>query len=281
MLQAGAPPQTPPASSPPEMARDDPSPSRRTGTTPPPASRRCARAHRRGVVPSPPSSPWSATRPRARASPTTRSPQPRARLPETARDCLRLECRPAGRAPQRVQDQGTCIPPLLPAVLRYAAPVVGNKFAPEPTSKPNDVCAVRRSRGGAAGRPARVRGMPGCSCGFRRLRGVDNVAAAHSKPYYGYGASRNPSRPPCDTPSSAAPTCVGVAPVVWPAGEAPSLAECERRCCAEPTCHSAPHAHTHPPARTHPPAEAAPHLHLHLHLAARSPQHGAPVAPLI
>jgi len=102
------------------------------------------------------------------------------------------------------------------AATSYAAPVVGDKFAPEPTSKPNDVCAVRRSRGGAAGRPARVRGMPGCSCGFRRLRGVDNVAAAHSKPYYGYGVAR----------------------VVWPAGEAPSLAECERRCCAEPTCHS-------------------------------------------
>lgn len=197
MLQAGAPPQPPPASSPPEMARDDPSPPRRTGTTPPPASRRCARAHRRGVGPSPPSSLWSATRPRAQASPTTRSQQHRARLPATARNCPRLECRPAGRSPQRVQDcRARASPPLLPAVLRYAAPVVGDKFAPEPTSKPNDVCAVRRSRGGAAGRPARVRGMPGCSCGFRRLRGVDNVAAAHSKPYYGYGAQSTPSRPP-------------------------------------------------------------------------------------
>lgn len=104
MLQAGAPPQPPPASSPPEMARDDPSPPRRTGTTPPPASRRCARAHRRGVGPSPPSSLWSATRPRAQASPTTRSQQHRARLPATARNCPRLECRPAGRSPQRVQD---------------------------------------------------------------------------------------------------------------------------------------------------------------------------------
>ena len=85
----------------------------------------------------------------------------------------------------------------------YAAPVVGASFAPRVATPPRDVCSSGR-------------GPDGCRCGFRRLRGVDNAAAARRKPFYGYGVAR----------------------VVWAAGEEPSLAACEARCCDEPTCHS-------------------------------------------
>jgi len=288
VLQAGAPPQPPPASSPPEMARDDPSPPRRTGTTPPPASRRCARAHRRGVGPSPPSSLWSATRPRARASPTTRSQQHRARLPETARDYPRLPeiTRDCSRLPATARDWNVG----RPAAPRNASRIAGHVHPPPPPPGCPQVRGARRRRQVRARadleaqRRVRRATLPRRRCRpprpcARHARLQLRLPAASRRGQRGRSAlqavlrlrrPKHPLPPPCDTPSSAAPTGVGVARVVWPAGEAPSLAECERRCCAEPTCHSVPRAHTLPPARTHPPTEAAPHLHLHLAARARS-----------
>ena len=88
----------------------------------------------------------------------------------------------------------------------YDAPVVNTKYAEPlpPHARPTEVCS---EAGGAAAATA-------CACGFRRLRGVDNAYVAQAKPFYGYGTAAVTSPPPR------------------------SLAECERRCCEEPTCHS-------------------------------------------
>ena len=149
----------------------------------------------------------------------------------------------------------------------YDAPVVNVDYAPPlPTNaRPREVCAVGGTSGGFGG------GGGSCTCAFRRLQGVDNAALAQAqttltmatltkaalamgmltkaaltmtmvtmtmltmgtltmimpmlttgmltmlaqaKPAYGYG------------------TAIVKAPAPH------SLAECEARCCREPTCHS-------------------------------------------
>ena len=89
----------------------------------------------------------------------------------------------------------------------YDAPVLNVEYAAPlpPHARPREVCSV-----GGLG----FDGGSGCACGFRRLQGVDNAALAQAKPTYGYG------------------TAIVRAPAPH------SLAECEARCCAEPTCHS-------------------------------------------